>query len=163
MDFVQLLSTALFILKGKPNPAFYDCIAPQVSRTITDDFLFLQSPSGWRAVNADGVSLLPSDLVVVQDRFSVDEAGMMAFERDSCESAGVPGDGAEGFYGRFVQRRDATKADDSVNYLVTTMFKDIQSYNKFKSADPSAILSKAKLLSSVIYDAKLALSSELGP
>jgi heme-degrading monooxygenase HmoA len=101
---------------------------------------------------------------VVQDRFSVDDEGVKAFERDSCDLAVVPGDGAEGFFGRFVQRRDATKADDSVNYLVTTMFKDLQSYNQFKSAsDPSANLSKAILKSSVIYDAKLDLTSEIGP
>lgn len=50
--FIQLLGTALFILKGGPKPAFYDGLLPAVSSGL--DINRLEMDGGWRKVAADG-------------------------------------------------------------------------------------------------------------
>ena len=169
-DFIQLLSTALFILKGKPNPAFYDGLYPLVTSNLQGETFHSIRPNseGWRTVEADGVNEIPHDLIVVQDRYSVKEDQRAIFENalGLGEAKSVMMN-APGFFGTFVQRRDATKADDSCNYMISHMFKDVDSFHKFKAnhgaarEPPSECL--AELPSSVLYEAKLALVSSLGP
>jgi heme-degrading monooxygenase HmoA len=50
--FIQLLSTALFILNGGPKPAFYDGLIPTVSTGL--DSQRMEMDGGWRKVAADG-------------------------------------------------------------------------------------------------------------
>jgi len=159
---MQLLTTALFILKGKPRPAFFDALLPTVSPSIQTDFLALKpNEAGWRDVPSDGVNLLPADLIVVQDRFSVEDKDRKAFEESL--AGGNNGDLGKkltpGFFGSFVQRRDAVKPDDSFNYVVTSMWKDMGAFQSFQGGLP---LNPAAS-SSVAYEAKLALLSESGP
>ena len=57
--FVSLISTALFIIKGSPKPAFYDALLP-VSENILETKPHLSSANenaegGWRQVEADGL------------------------------------------------------------------------------------------------------------
>ena len=75
--FVQLLTTALFILEGGPKPAFYDGLIPVVNDGSTSKFVV---EGGWRKVAADGVNYLNPDVFVAQNRFNVMEGKETAFE-----------------------------------------------------------------------------------
>ena len=75
--FVQLLTTALFILEGGPKPAFYDGLIPVVNDGSTSPFVV---EGGWRKVQADGVNYLTPDVFVAQNRFNVMEGKEVAFE-----------------------------------------------------------------------------------
>lgn len=167
-DFIQLIGTALFILNGKPKPAFYDAILPLPS---TEKLPFTH-PAGWRNVESDGVNLLPTDVFVSQNRFRVAKGKHLEFEakwKDRESSlATVPG-----FLSFYMLRRDADKADDGFNFISTSIWKDMQSFKDWQSsASFAAAHSKAgQGASTSIYDGpprvaffegKLALSSELG-
>ena len=168
MDFVQLLTTALFILNGKPNPAFYDAVHPKVSPSVLVDFKDLRPPaeSGWRVVEADGVNVLPPDLVVVQDRYAVGNEGRAAFESSA---AGAGQSSMPGFFCSFVQRRDAPKADDGANYILTSLWRSIEAYKGALGESGGGSAAAAGLglglepTATVLYDAKLALLSSSGP
>lgn len=155
-DFIQLLSTALFILKGSPKPAFYDGILP----SIGSEKLELFGEDGWRNIPADGKSFLPTDVFVVNNRLLVDPNLMEKFE-----SSLKPNDysGSPGFIGSFYQRRDASKSDDGYNYIETSIWKDKASFDLFKATDvtilDSSIVGKMK---PTFYEGKLALVSQKG-
>lgn len=174
MDFVQLLSTALFILNGKPNPAFYDGLIPQVSSFSNSDLGIQPNENGWRDFGdlADGEHCLPADVIVVQDKFVVKDDSKSSFEEvwSSRESALK---GYSGFVGFLLQRRDALKADDKFNYIATTMWKDMNSFDGFKKAmienaaqgkggksTADMLLQPPKI---ILYEGKLALLSSAGP
>jgi len=169
-DFMQLLTTALFILKGKPNPAFYDGLHPLVTSNLEGEIFRSIRPNseGWRTVEADGVNEIPHDLIVVQDRYAVKEDQRATFENalGLGEAQSVLAN-APGFFGTFVQRRDAAKADDNCNYMISHMFKDVDSFHKFKASHGAARVPPSECLaetpSSVLYEAKLALLSSAGP
>lgn len=173
MDFVQLLSTALFILKGKPNPAFYDAILPVESGLTNADLGIEPNAAGWRDVKGDGKEFLPTDVIVAQDRFSVKEESRKDFETVFAERESKLKEHA-GFFGFFLQRRDALKADDGVNYIANSMWQSLQHYEDFKSsmlakaAEGGAAPSKTLALLNgppkiVLYEGKLALLSPKGP
>ena len=175
-DFLQLLTTALFILKGKPNPAFYDAILPKIGASANEkDLNIVANSAGWRDVHADGENLIAPDILVAQDRFSVKDDLKKEFEevwakRETALST------FPGFVAFFMQRRDATKADDAVNYIATSVWKDQQAYEGFKEAmmqkaaaggqaggggsTKDMLLSPPKI---VLYEGKLALLSSQGP
>jgi len=160
VDFVKLLSTALFILKGSPKPAFYDGLLPKKG-TYKLDFA---TDEGWRQIPADGKNFLPTDIFVVQTRYEVDEKSREDFEK-ALTQADFNYDEADGFVGSFYQRRDATKADDRYNYIDTSIWKDKNSYNNYLAA-AAVIKSVPKGLfekkSPVYYEGKLALNSAYG-
>ena len=168
-SFIQLITTALFILDGKPRPAFYDGLLP-VTSTETMPFV---SAEGWRKVEADGVNLLPTDIFVAQNRFVVKTGKERDFEERwaSRESklASVPG-----FLGFYMLRRDAAKADDNFNYISTSLWKDMDSFQawqrspEFASAHSKASPSAGESIYEgpprvAFYEGKLALSSPRGP
>eukprot|EP00601_Ochromonadales_sp_CCMP2298_P025087 CAMPEP_0173270786 /NCGR_PEP_ID=MMETSP1143-20121109/439_1 /TAXON_ID=483371 /ORGANISM="non described non described, Strain CCMP2298" /LENGTH=394 /DNA_ID=CAMNT_0014207247 /DNA_START=158 /DNA_END=1343 /DNA_ORIENTATION=- len=75
-SFVQLLSTALFVLDGAPKPSFYDALLP-----VAGEPLSFPSEGGWRSVEADGRNYLPPDLFMGQTRFCVRPGEEVGFER----------------------------------------------------------------------------------
>lgn len=165
-DFIKLVTTALFILDGKPKPAFYDGLLPALS---TDKVSF-DSDGGWRKIESDGVNLLPTDIFVAQNRFRVSEGNQAAFEarwaaRES-QLASVPG-----FISFYMLRRDADKADDGFNYISASIWKDQESFKAWQSSpDFAAAHSKAGQGESLyegppriaFYEGKLALVSAQG-
>ena len=128
IDFIKLLSTALFILDGAPKPAFYDALLPVVGEKLA-----FESEGGWRTIAADGKSFLSPEVFVSQNRFSVVEGQEVAFEKrwGSRESRlqEVPG-----FVGFFLLRRDASKADDGYNYIATTLWKDQEAFKAWMAS-----------------------------
>lgn len=158
-DFVQLLSTALFILKGSPKPAFYDGLLVKKGGYGLD----FATDSGWRQIPADGKNFLPVDVFVVQTRLQVDENSIKAFESQIKSKESDQYAGYDGYAGSLYMRRDATKADDGYNYIEMSIWKDKASYDAYKqSATPIDSLAVARSKSPAFYEGKLALNSVLG-
>jgi heme-degrading monooxygenase HmoA len=156
-DFMQLLSTALFILKGSPKPAFYDGL---LMKPGTYNLGFA-TDEGWRQVNADGKTLLPTDVFAVQTRYNVDDKQCQVFEKTMKESEDLMA-GYDGYAGSFVMRRDASKADDGYNYIHMSIWKDKQSYDSFKTIAKPLAADLAVARSPAFYEGKLALNSARG-
>lgn len=172
-DFLQLITTALFILDGKPKPAFYDALLPEVS---SEKDLSFTAEGGWRKVEADGVSLLSPDVFVTQNRFNVKAGKEVEFEskwanRESQLST-VPG-----FVSFYMLRRDASKADDGYNYMSTTTWKSKADFENWKNSEAfvkahanagrgSGGASSESIYNAppklAMYEGKLALMSPLG-
>lgn len=173
MDFMQLIGTALFILKGKPRPAFFDAVLPISSGMTNADLGIAPNENGWRDVAADGKTDLPADVIVAQDRFSVRDDCKAAFEKVWQERESKLKD-FPGFFGFFMQRRDASVADDGVNYIASSMWQSKAHFDAFKATmlqqakENGAAPSKTmELLNSppkiILYEGKLALLSSKGP
>ena len=161
--FIGLLSTALFILDGGPKPAFYDALLPIVSDgSVLSN---LRSENGWRKVEADGVSPIDPEIFLVQNSFKVVEGEERRFEQQwaNKESSLLQFPGFVGFY---LQRRDATKADDGFNFMSSAFWKDKASYLKWKSSTSEIIDFFANDLSGPpgisFYEGKLTLLSPQG-
>lgn len=172
-DFIKLLSTALFILDGGPKPAFYDTVLPLQGEKV--DF---EGEDGWRTVVADGENLLNADVFMSQNRFKVAEGKELAFEQRWAKRESKLNE-CPGFLGFFMQRRDATKADDGYNYVASTLWKDRSAFEAWRSSQQfsgshgsgskdgkettekpmNLFLSPPKL---AFYEGKLALSSPKG-
>ena len=127
--FIGLLTTALFILDGGPKPAFYDGLLPVVSDGAV--LSNLKAENGWRKVESDGVNYLEPETFVVQNRFNVMEGKEVEFEQRWAkrESHLLEFPGFVGFY---LQRRDATKADDGFNFISSAIWKDKASFFGWK-------------------------------
>jgi len=157
-DFIQLLSTALFILNGAPKPAFYDGLLP-----VINDKIEFESEGGWRKIPADGKNYLPVDLFVTQNKLSIPDNKVAEYEK-YIQSKDNKYSGFDGFIGSIIMRRDATKADDSYNYIETALWKNKSSYDNYKTtATPingNSFLSPDS--KPATYEGKLALSSKEG-
>lgn len=176
MDFIALISTALFIVNGSPKPAFYDTLLP-----LSGDKLDIEAPGGWRNVVADGENLLSPDIHVVQDKYSVLDGQQVNFERvwsaREKDMSGVPG-----FVYFNLMRRDAKTADDGFNYVSMSVWKNKESYDNWRSSigltsptpfsgissliggkdsDLNALLSSPNP-KSVMFEGKLAIMSQMG-
>jgi heme-degrading monooxygenase HmoA len=170
-DFIQLLTTAIFILDGGPKPAFYDAILP-----INGETLNIENVEGWRKVTADGVNFLDPEIFLAQNRYSVKPGNEVEFEtnwrnRDKQSLINTPG-----FLGFFIQRRAALKPDDSFNYIETSLWKKKENFESWFNAFREQLLAKngssdgkagnALILNAppqpAFYEGKLALSSASG-
>lgn len=166
-DFIRLVTTALFIVKGSPKPAFYDALIVKPGESMG-----FASESGWRQVNADGVNLLPTDVFMAQNRFKVSAGKEVEFEQHwaSRESKlqEVPG-----FLGFSLLRRDADKADDGFNYISCSIWKDMKAFQAWKESESFAAAHSSSFSGNklnfyeespkpVFYEGKLALSSVKG-
>uniref|UniRef100_A0A0G4IF81 ABM domain-containing protein n=1 Tax=Chromera velia CCMP2878 TaxID=1169474 RepID=A0A0G4IF81_9ALVE len=128
MSFIQLLSTALFIVDGAPKPAFYDALIP-----VPGERLDFASDGGWRTVKADGETALPGEIFVSQNRFSVRAGKEAEFEQKWKQRESKLKE-SDGFVGFLLLRRDATKADDGYNYMVTTIWRDRAAFSNWRSS-----------------------------
>jgi len=160
--FIELISTALFIIEGSPKPAFYDALLPTAGQTIE-----VEKHGGWRKVEADGVTELTPEVFVAQSRFEVPNDSTVLFEQTCRNSLSTDGqlNAAHGFVGFFVQRRDATKADDGFNYVVSTMWTDRRAYSSWlASSQLSTALHNALSMrpKQAYFEGKLVLSSSQG-
>lgn len=129
--FIGLLTTALFILDGGPKPAFYDGLLPVVNkdRNVLSN---LKSENGWRKVEADGINEIDPEIFVVQNRFNVVKGQETNFEK-RWEIRESKLNEFNGFVRFYLQRRDATKADDNCNYISTSIWKDKESFLNWKN------------------------------
>lgn len=135
---MKLIGTALFILDGKPVPAFYDNLKSTANQ---NNLLSLKNSlnmeNGWRTIQADGKTEVPPDVFVVAHRMKVSE-DVVKFENsyhlDENENV-------EGFLTSYLVRRE--KPDDGYNYICYNFWKDKSSFqnngksssNKFQSVD----------------------------
>ena len=184
--FVGLLTTALFIIKGSPKPAFYDGLLP-----VTDNYLAYSpqlssanenAEGGWRQVEADGKNEIRPEVFVSMDQFSVKDESKAEFEQTFAgkmkqqmeanppkslserEAAGKTQD--NGMLSFSLLRRDADKADDGVTHSLWRLWTNRAAYDAWKSkvdqvAEVQAHLSGPKKTS--LYEGKLTLISEQGP
>ncbi|XRB13935.1 hypothetical protein RI054_07g37740 [Pseudoscourfieldia marina] len=131
--FVDMLVNSLQTLKGAPKPAFYDCLIP-ISMPLTGDDVPL-APGGWREVEADGKNTLDSDCFVAMNRFSVPVENCEAFEKRWASRDSKLED-CSGFRFFTLMRRDAPPgaADDSFNYVSTTVWKDRASFMAWRES-----------------------------
>ena len=188
--FVQLLTTALFILEGAlvvvglaycfkvfspthivhllggPKPAFYDGLMPIVNdASVFSPFVV---EGGWRKVPADGVNPLPVDVFAVQTRFAVAEGKETAFEKGFAERENRMIKDTPGFMFFHLQRRDALKADDGYNFVSTTFWKDKAAFEAWRALPQSGAHGSAPIgevvgrPSIAMYEGKLALASPRG-
>lgn len=167
--FIGLLTTALFILDGGPKPAFYDGLLPVVNDISV--LSNLKSENGWRKVEADGENFLNPEIFVVQTRFPVAEGKETQFEQRwaTRESKLLEFPGFVGFY---LQRRDATKADDGFNFVSSAIWKDKASFLNWRTTraeDPKSHGGRGPVTGEIagrpeiaFYEGKLTLLSPLG-
>ena len=159
-DFIQLLTTAIFILDGGPKPAFYDALLPQKGQEA-EALLQLASEGGWRKVQADGQTELPAEIFVSQNRYSIPSKDILSFEQANSKLSRDYAKEYSGFVGSFLQRRDAAKADDGFNYIATTIWTDRKAYDAFAASSADGFNIPAPS-GKVFYEGKLVLSSEKG-
>lgn len=136
IDFAKLIGTALFILDGKPVPAFYDNLKSVTNQINLNNLKNnLNMKNGWRTIEADGKTEVPSDLFVVANRMKIVE-DVVQFETsyniDELQNF-------DGFITSYLVRRD--KPDDGYNYICYNFWKDKSSFELYskssinKSAD----------------------------
>ena len=162
MDFIKLLSTALFILNGGPKPAFYDGLFLESSKmpSMSAKSLGFEGDNGWRSVVADGENFIAPDLFVHVKKFNV--LNPVEFEKAYSNKKRINLD--EGLLGTLLQRRDAEKADDKYNYQSIFFFKDVNSYEKYTQTNVGKLNEEEKFsdkIKSFFYEGKLALMKEL--
>lgn len=155
-DFIKLLSTALFILKGSPKPAFYDGLVPIAGQPVSD----LYGDGGWRSIAADGVNLVQPDVFVSNNRFNIPTGKEIAFER-SWKSLNALKE-VPGFLFFSLMRRDASKADDGFNYVAMTVWTDNAAYDTWRATQPSLLEGVEYTPKLALYEGKLALMSKAG-
>ena len=174
-DFINLLTTALFILNGGPKPAFYESLLPLSGNSRVS----FDAVGGWRKVEADGKTLLPADVFVAMNRFNIEKESEIAFEQrwKNRESTLLE---YPGFIYFNMLRRDATKADDGYNYISMTIWENKEAFQNWRNSEkgshgnaksassPSENASDEKKLAmkppnAAFYEGKLALFSALGP
>jgi len=158
--FIGLLTTALFILEGGPKPAFYDGLISRAGEQLN-----FKSEGGWRIVPADGVNFLPVDCFMAQNRYEVKAGREVEFE-SHWKALDDSISGVEGFVGFFVQRRDASKADDGYNYITSTIWKSKESFKNWKEQQTATAGNILEMCSAkpvpAYYEGKLALNSASG-
>lgn len=156
--FIQLLSTALFILEGSPKPAFYDALLPKIGQP-----LHYANEGGWRKVEADGINELQPEIFLSQIKYQVEDGKDIEFEQE-IKNKEINLQGNNDFIGFFLQRRDATKADDGYNYIVSIIWKNQQAYLDWKAINLSILSDKLNVRKSnfSFYEGKLTLSSTSG-
>jgi heme-degrading monooxygenase HmoA len=172
--FVSLISTALFIIKGSPKPAFYDALLP-VSENILKYKPHLSSANedaegGWRQVDADGTNDIPPEVFVSQDLYTVKDGMAAQFERgfaDKMAEQGV-GEGTaanNGMLSFSLLRRDATKADDGVTHSAWRLWTDETAYKAWKGKTRGAdfISDTTSATKTALYEGKLTLVAPQGP
>lgn len=136
--FIGLLTTALFILDGGPKPAFYDGLLPLFNAEAS--LPTTKTQEGWSAMEADGVTLLEPDVYVAQNRCKVSAGNELKFESLWANRKSNLMTYA-GFIGFYLQRRDATKADDGYNFVTSAIWKDRASYMAWRTVQPERIIS----------------------
>mmetsp|Transcript_31606 Transcript_31606/g.103013 ORF Transcript_31606/g.103013 Transcript_31606/m.103013 type:complete len:308 (+) Transcript_31606:17-940(+) len=125
--FADMIISSLRILKGGPKPAFFDGLLPIVNMPEAVP----EAVGGWREVDADGVKALDADCFVAMNRFEVTDNE--AFEKRWSErkSELLEFDGFKSF---FLLRRDAVAADDGFGYSTLTIWRDRESFQKWRES-----------------------------
>lgn len=100
---VSMLAATAMNTKGKPKPAYWRGLLPESlpGRPPADG-------EGWKRVEADGQSTLPTDCFVAMNRFSVRSGSERAFEKRFADRESSLKD-QEGFRGFLLLRRDGGK------------------------------------------------------
>jgi len=135
-------------------------LLPQKGSQEAESILNLASEGGWRKVEADGENFLPPEVFVVQSRYSIPNDAALTFEKSASKENADNMKEYDSFIGSFLQRRDASKADDGFSYIMTTIWKDQKSYEAFVLATADGYA--ASPASKVYYEGKLALMSNKG-
>lgn len=156
MDFIALISTALFIVNGSPKPAFYDTLLP-----LNGDKLDIEAPGGWRSVVADGENLLNPDIYVVQEKYSVKEGQQVNFER-LWSSKEKDINSVPGFVFFNLMRRDAKTADDGFNFVSMSVWKNRAAYDNWRTTIGLASPTPFSGISSLIGGKDAAVKEMLG-
>jgi heme-degrading monooxygenase HmoA len=166
--FMDMLVSSLMILKGGPQPAFYDALLP-VSNELSATTSKWQAEDGWRQVAADGEKPVDADCFVAMNRFKVIEGKEAAFEKRWAERESEL-KGTPGFVTFVFLRRDAVTADDGFNYSTYTVWENRGAFDNWRangSKKAHANASDAEPMfegrpSVALYEGILALLSPVG-
>lgn len=133
--FLSTMINSAFVLRGPPRPAFYDgllvqSIKPENIPTTVD---------GWRQVNADGVTTLPTECFVACNQFFVPPSNAAAFEQRWANRESKLQE-CDGFVSFSMLRRDGqakghgtVEVDQSEpTYVSTTIWKDKASFEQWR-------------------------------
>eukprot|EP01036_Dinobryon_divergens_P033229 gene33229-42967_t len=106
------------------------------------------------------------DALLPQTRYAIADKDLLPFEQAfnnlRISNGGDEGGNSDGFVGSFLQRRDATKADDGYNYLMTTIWKDRSGYEAFATSTADGFTIPVASAGKVFYEGKLVLINEKG-
>eukprot|EP00619_Florenciella_sp_RCC1007_P011482 CAMPEP_0205914846 /NCGR_PEP_ID=MMETSP1325-20131115/7482_1 /ASSEMBLY_ACC=CAM_ASM_000708 /TAXON_ID=236786 /ORGANISM="Florenciella sp., Strain RCC1007" /LENGTH=168 /DNA_ID=CAMNT_0053281943 /DNA_START=1 /DNA_END=507 /DNA_ORIENTATION=+ len=99
-----------------------------------------ETVDGWRAVEADGVNLLPTEAFIAQNNFCVNAGMEAAFEQRWAARESALKE-CEGFVAFSMLRRDsrakghgvAPMGDGEANYVSTTIWKDRASFDGWRN------------------------------
>jgi heme-degrading monooxygenase HmoA len=134
--FMSTMLNSLQVLKGAPKPAFYDGLLLQ--STVPDTVP--EIVDGWRNVEADGVTVLPTEVFVACNQFFVSKENAKEFEQRWAGRTSKLQE-CEGFIGFTMLRRDGTAKGhgvaplgvDEPSYLSTTLWKDRAAFDAWKT------------------------------
>ena len=133
--FLSTMINSAFVLRGPPRPAFYDGLLLQ---SMAPESL-PETVDGWRSVEADGVTTLPTECFVAQNQFYVPQENAVAFEQRWANRKSQLQE-CDGFVAFSMMRRDGqaqghgtVPMDESEpTYLSTTIWKDQVSFEQWR-------------------------------
>jgi len=130
--FMDMLVSSLMILKGGPQPAFYDALLP-VSNAMSPITSKWKSEDGWRKVQADGENPVEADCFVAMNRFKVFEGKEAAFEKRWADRESELKE-YPGFVTFVFLRRDAVTPDDGFNYSTYTVWENRAAFDNWRAS-----------------------------
>lgn len=130
-DFIKLISTALFILKGSPKPAFYDSILQvKVDSTLNELKSSLNINNGWRQVDSNGIDLLQPDVYASIKKYTIKDGREMTFEKIVTSSSSKYSN-ENGLISYNILRRNA---DNTYSELLLWKNKNLYDESTYKSS-----------------------------
>jgi heme-degrading monooxygenase HmoA len=136
--FVTTMVSSLFVLRGPPRPAFYDGLLLQ---STTPDSI-PDIVDGWRQVEADGVTTLPTECFIACNQFFISSDNTVAFEQKWANRKSMLSD-CDGFVAFTMLRRDGQQKGHGTvpvdpsepNYISTTIWKSKAAFDKWRTGN----------------------------
>ncbi len=134
--FLSTMMNSALVLRGPPRPAFYDGLLVQ---SIVPDSV-PETVDGWRNVEADGITTLPTECFIACNQFYVPLENAAAFEQRWASRESKLKE-CDGFVSFAMLRRDGqAKGHGTVEmdsseptYMSTTIWKDHASFIAWKN------------------------------
>lgn len=152
---VSMLAATARNTYGKPKPCFWKGLLPEsIPGNPPDD------GEGWRRIDADGKTMLPTDCFVAMNRFSVKPGMESAFERRFAERESTLKD-CNGFRGFLLLRRDGGKQpgdgkdpDDGYTHSTFSIWDSRANFDDWMSGQKNKKPSSTPMADNAGVDAK---------
>ena len=159
--FLSTMVNSALVLRGPPRPAFYDGLLVQSTKpeSVPD------TVDGWRNVEADGVTTLPTECFVQMVKYFVPLEQAAAFEQSM-----VPPPPSEGLIAYSLMRRDgqakghgvAEVTSDEPTYVTTYIFANQDAWSQFATIEPVSTDYSTRPPETVLYEGTLVIASPEG-